>query len=187
MRPLVDNPDAQAECGHAMRALVWNVVDFPLPVISCVTGRVSGGGLALALMADVSVAAESAQIIDAHTLAGLATGDHAALLWPLACGLPRAKWLLLSATPVSGLEAERIGLVSLCTPDAQVEARALEIASMLASRDPLAIRQTKSVLNLWLKHFAPIFEASASLEVGCFGGSAIRALLASVPSTEGPT
>jgi enoyl-CoA hydratase len=182
MRPLVDDPDAQAECGHAMRNLVWNIVDFPWPVITCVTGTVSGGGLALALMADISVAGASAQLMDAHTLAGLATGDHAALLWPLACGLPRAKWLLLSATPVSGAEAERIGLVSLAVEDQDVESRALEIASSLASRAPEAIRSTKAALNLWLHHFAPIFEASAALEVGGFGGSAVRALLASVPA-----
>jgi enoyl-CoA hydratase len=185
MLPLVDDPDAQAECGHAMRDLVWNIVDFPWPIITCVTGMSSGGGMALALMADVSIAAESAQLIDAHTLAGLATGDHAALLWPLACGLPKAKWLLLSATPVSGVEAERIGLVSLCVPDADVESRALEVASTLAGRAPEAIRGTKKVLNLWLHHFAPIFEASAALEVSGFGGSAVRSLLAGVPKSEG--
>lgn len=185
MRPLVDDPDAQAECHRAMRALVWNIVDFPLPIVTCVTGRVSGSGLALALMADVSVAAHSATLMDAHTLGGLAPGDHAALLWPLACGLPRAKWLLLTATPVSGVEAERIGLVSLCEEDAEVGKRALEIASALASRDPLAIRGTKSVLNLWLKTFAPIFDASAALEVSGFGGSALRALLAAVPPGTG--
>lgn len=185
MRPLVDDPDAQAECGRGMRGLVWNVVDFPWPVVTCVTGRVSGAGLALALMADVSVAAESAVLMDTHTLAGLATGDHAALLWPLACGLPRSKWLLLTATPVSGSEAERIGLVSLCTPDADVETRALEIATTLASREPQAIRGTKAVLNLWLKNFAPIFEASAALEVSGFGGFGVRALLAAADAAEG--
>jgi enoyl-CoA hydratase len=181
MRPLVDDPDAQAECGRAMRDLVWNIVDFPWPVVTCVTGPVSGGGLAMALMADISIAAATAQITDAHTLAGLATGDHAALLWPLACGLPRAKWLLLSAASVSGEEAERMGLVSLCVEDAEVEARALELASTLASRSPEAIRGTKQVLNLWLHQFAPIFEASAAREVSGFGGSAVRSLLASVP------
>jgi len=186
MRPLVDDPDAQAECGHAMRDLVWNVVDFPWPVVTCITGAASGAGLALGLMADISVAGASASLMDAHTLAGLATGDHAALLWPLACGLPRAKWLLLSATPVSGAEAERMGLVSICVDDGEVESRALEIAGTLAARAPEAIRGTKAALNLWLHHFAPIFEASAALEVGGFGGSAVRALLASVPGPEDP-
>jgi enoyl-CoA hydratase len=135
-------------------------------------------------MADVSIAAESAQLIDAHTLAGLATGDHAAMLWPLACGLPKAKWLLLSATPVSGTEAERIGLVSLSVADADLESRALEIATTLAGRAPEAIRGTKAVLNLWLHQSAAIFDASAAREVSGFGGSAIRALLASVPASE---
>lgn len=187
MRPLVDDPDAQAECGHAMRDLVWNIVSFPWPIITCVTGISSGSGMALALMADISVTAESAQLIDTHTLAGLATGDHAALLWPLACGLPKAKWLLLSATAVSGIEAERIGLVSICVPDPDVESRALEIASTLAGRAPEAIRGTKAVLNLWLHQFAPIFEASAALEVSGFGGSFVRSLLAGLPSPESRT
>jgi hypothetical protein len=55
-----------------------------------------------------------------------------------------------------------------------------------AGEAPEAIRGSKAVLNLWLRQFAPIFEASAALEVSGFGGSAIRALLASVPSEDRP-
>jgi len=187
MRPLVDDPDAQSECGRAMRDLVWNVVDFPWPIITCLTGTTTGAGLALALMADVSIAARSATVIDTHTLAGLAPGDHAALLWPLACGLPKAKWLLLSATAVSGSEAEHIGLVSLCVDDGEVESRALEIATTLAGRSPEAIRQTKTVLNLWLRQFGAIFESSAAAEVSGFGSSAMRALIANAPPPRDPS
>ena len=75
-----------------------------------------GAGLAIALLADVSVAAEDARILDGHTRLGVAAGDHAVIIWPLLCGLAKARYHLLTNKPLSGREAERIGLVALCRP-----------------------------------------------------------------------
>ncbi|HLW25410.1 MAG TPA: enoyl-CoA hydratase-related protein, partial [Steroidobacteraceae bacterium] len=84
--------------------------------------------------------------------------------WPLLCGLAKARYHLLLNQPLSGIEAERIGLVSLCVPDAEVEARALELARTLAAASPTAVRFTKQALNNWLKLAGPSFDASLALE-----------------------
>ncbi len=93
------------------RDLVYNVVNCAKPVVSAMAGPAVGAGLVVGLLADVSIAARGARIIDGHTRLGVAAGDHAAIVWPLLCGLAKAKYHLLLCEPLSGEEAERIGLV----------------------------------------------------------------------------
>ena len=76
-------------------------------------GPAVGAGLVAGLLADISIAAKNARIIDGHTRLGVAAGDHAAIVWPLLCGMAKAKYYLLLCEQVIGEEAERIGLVSL--------------------------------------------------------------------------
>lgn len=76
------------------------------------------------LLADISIAARDARIIDGHTRLGVAAGDHAAIVWPLLCGMAKAKYYLLLCDAVSGEEAERIGLVSLCVDRAELLSKA---------------------------------------------------------------
>jgi enoyl-CoA hydratase len=146
------------------RDLVYNVINCPQPIVSAIAGPAVGAGLAVALLADISVAAPDARIVDGHTRLGVAAGDHAAIVWPLLCGLAKAKYHLLLCEPLSGAEAERIGLVSLCVPAAELEERALEIALRLAAGSQPAIRHTKLALNNWLRAAGPAFDASLALE-----------------------
>ena len=120
--------------------------------------------LAVGLLADISIATPTARIVDGHTKLGVAAGDHAALVWPLLCGLAKAKYHLLLCEPLDGAEAERIGLVSLCVPDEELEERALAIAQRLADGSQAAIRHTKLALNNWLRVAGPAFDASLALE-----------------------
>ncbi len=152
------------------RDLVYNVVNCSKPIVSALHGPAVGAGLVVGLLADVSVAARSARIIDGHTQLGVAAGDHAALCWPLLCGMAKAKYHLLTCEPVTGEEAERIGLVSLCVDDDRVGARALEVAETLARGPQSAIRWTKQTLNHWYRTFGPAFDASLALEFLGFGG-----------------
>jgi len=146
------------------RDLVLNIVNCPTPIVSAMAGPAVGAGLAVGLLADVSIAATSARIVDGHTKLGVAAGDHAVLVWPLLCGLAKAKYHLLLCEPLSGEEAERIGLVSLCVPDAELETRALEIAERLSAGSQPALRHTKLALNNWLLAAMPAFDASLALE-----------------------
>ena len=106
---------------HEARDLVYNVINCPKPIVSAMTGPAVGAGLAVGLLADISIATPSARIVDGHTKLGVTAGDHAAIVWPLLCGLAKAKYHLLLCEPIDGTEAERIGLVSLCVPEDELE------------------------------------------------------------------
>jgi enoyl-CoA hydratase len=149
---------------HEARDLVYNVVNCPKPIVSAITGPAVGAGLAVGLLADVSIATPEARIVDGHTKLGGAAGDHAAIVWPLLCGLAKAKYHLLLCEPLDGTEAERIGLVSLCVPEDELEERALAIARRLAEASQPAIRHTKLALNNWLRAAGATFDASLALE-----------------------
>jgi enoyl-CoA hydratase len=144
--------------------LVYNLVDCSKPVVSAIRGTAVGAGLAVALLADVSVAGRSAKILDGHTRLGVAAGDHAVILWPLLCGLAKARYYLLTNEPLSGEEAERIGLVSICVEDEAVRERALEVAVKLAAGSASALAFTKHAHGNWLRLAGPSFDASLALE-----------------------
>jgi enoyl-CoA hydratase len=156
------------------RDLVYNIINCSKPVVSAMQGPAVGAGLVAGLLADVSVAGRTARIIDGHTRLGVAAGDHAALCWPLLVGMAKAKYYLLTCDTLTGEEAERIGLVSLCVDDDQVQARALEVAVQLAAMAQSAIRWTKHTLNHWYRQAGPIFDASLAYEFYGFGGPDAR-------------
>jgi enoyl-CoA hydratase len=149
---------------HEARDLVYNIVNCSKPIVAAIDGPCVGAGLAIAMLADISIAAPGAKIVDGHTRLGVAAGDHAVIVWPLLCGMAKAKYHLLLCEPVDGVEAERIGLVSLCLPADELEERALEIARRLAAGSQAAIRHTKLALNNWLRAAGPAFDASLALE-----------------------
>ncbi len=94
--------------------LVYNLINCSKPVVSAVRGSAVGAGLAVALLADVCIAANEAKILDGHTRLGVAAGDQGAvIIWPAAVRTPRRPGTTCSPTNrCPGLEAERIGLVA---------------------------------------------------------------------------
>lgn len=183
---IADDFDARATVLAEARDLVYNIVNFSKPLVSAMRGVAVGAGLAVALLADVSVAGRSARIIDGHTRLGVPAGDHAVMIWPLLCGLAKAKYHLLLGVPVDGAEAERLGLVSLCVDDEDVEARSLELAEQLSQGSSSSIRWTKYALNNWLRQAGPVFDASLALEFIGFSGPDVREGLASLRERRAP-
>lgn len=147
------------------RDLVYNMLRCQTPIVSAINGPAVGAGLVVALLADVSIAAESARLADGHVRMGVAAGDHAAILWPLLVGMAKAKYYLMTSDFIGGREAERIGLVSLCVPDDELMERAQTVAYELATGPRHAIRFTKRALNQWLLQAGPIFDHSLALEM----------------------
>ncbi len=146
--------------------LVYGIVNCDKVVISAINGVAVGAGLAVALLADISVMADDARLSDGHLRLGVAAGDHAAMVWPLLCGMAKAKYYLLTGDFVDGREAERIGLVSEVQPREQVLPRAMEIAGRMAAGPQMAQRFTKRALNQWLRQGGLIsFDYSAALEL----------------------
>lgn len=169
------------------RDLVMNILECNKPIISAINGPAAGGGLVAGILADISIAARSAKIVDAHVRIGVAAGDYSAFIWPLLCGMAKAKYYLMTCEALSGEEAERIGLVSLCVDDDQVQDKALEVASRVVAGSAPAIRWTKYALNNWLRSNWPIFDASLALEVIGFGGPDVREGLAAFHEKRSPS
>ena len=156
------------------RDLVYNVINCDKPVVSAIEGPAVGAGLVVGLLADISIAGRSARIIDGHTRIGVAAGDHAAIVWPLLCGLAKSKYYLMLCEPLSGEEAERIGLVSLVVDDGATYDKAIEVASRLKAGSRSALSWTKYSLNNWLRMAGPTFDSSLALEFLGFTGPDAR-------------
>ncbi len=162
------------------RDLVYNLVNCDKPIVSAMHGPAVGAGLVAGLLADISIATKTAKIVDGHTRLGVAAGDHAAMVWPLLCSMAKAKYHLLLCEPVSGEEAERIGLVSLAVDNDELLPKAYEIADRLANGSQTAIRWTKYALNNWLRQAGPAFDTSLALEFMGFAGPDVAEGVASL-------
>jgi len=176
----------RARVWREARELVMNMVDCSKIIISAIDGPAVGGGLAVALMADIPVAARKARLIDGHTRLGVAAGDHAAIIWPLLCGMAKAKLHLLLSDEISGEEAERIGLVAKVVDGEDLLPTCRELAAKLAAGPQTALRWTKHSLNHWLRMAGPAFDSSLALEMLCFGSPEMREGLAAVQERRTP-
>lgn len=171
---MVGNADKVATVMNEASDIVYNMMACDKPIISAINGVAVGAGLAVAILADISIMAEEAKITDGHVKLGVAAGDHAAICWPLMCGMAKAKYYLLTCDTLLGEEAERIGLVSMCVDDEDVLDTATGVARRLAAGSVSAMRWTKYSLNGWLRDAGSIFDASAAMEMLGFTGPDVR-------------
>ena len=171
---LMTDPAVRLRILREARDLVFNVINCSKPIVSAIHGPAVGAGLVAGVLADVSVVGRKAKIIDGHTRLGVTAGDHAAICWPLMMGMAKAKYYLLTCDPLSGEEAERIGLVSICVDDDEVQDRALAVAVQLAEGAQSAIRWTKHTLNHWYRQQSAILDASLAYEFLGFSGPDAR-------------
>ncbi len=148
--------DTRARVWREARDLVYNLINCSKIVVSAMHGPAVGAGLVAGLLADISIAAKNARIIDGHTRLGVAAGDHAAIVWPLLCGMAKAKYYLLTCE------------------ESELQAKALEVARKLAAGAQTALRWTKYSLNNWLRLAGPTFDASVALEMLGFTGPEVR-------------
>jgi enoyl-CoA hydratase len=171
---MIEDFNVRARVWRESKDLVYNIINCSKPIVSAIHGPAVGAGLVAALLADISIAAKTARIVDGHTKLGVAPGDHAAIIWPLLCGMAKAKYYLMLCEPLTGEEAESMGLVSLSIEEGELQEKALEVAQKLANGAPSAIRWTKYALNNWLRQAGPIFDTSLALEFMGFGGPEAR-------------
>lgn len=183
---IVTDFETRARVWREARDMVYGIVNCSKPVVSMMHGPAVGAGLVCGLMADIPIAARDARIIDGHTRLGVAAGDHAAIIWPLLCGMARAKYYLLLCEPMTGEEAERIGLVARAVDEAALFETGMEVARKLARGAPTAIRWTKYALNNWLRMAGPAFDASLALEFLGFTGPDAAEGLASLREKRRP-
>lgn len=177
----IGNPEVTASNMQEASDIVHNMINLDKPVISAINGVAVGAGLAVALLADISIASEKARFTDGHVRLGVAAGDHAAAIWPLLLSMAKAKYYLLTCDFLDGKEAERIGLVSMVVPPEELMPKAMEVARKLTKGSQPAIRFTKRALNQWLRLGAhTAFDYSLALEMLGFLGGDVREGLAAV-------
>jgi enoyl-CoA hydratase len=173
IRAQLNNFEMVQKTHREASAVVYNMLRCEKPIVSAINGPAVGAGLAVALVADISIINEDVQLREGHLRLGIATGDHAAMLWPLLCGMAKTRYYLLTCESLDGREAERIGLVSKCVPAEEVLPEALRVAAQLATGPATATRWTKRFLSDSILQSAPSFETSLALEMlGLFSADA---------------
>jgi enoyl-CoA hydratase len=166
--------------------LVRNIIECSKPIVSAINGPAVGAGLAAALLADIPIAGRSAKILDGHVKLGVAAGDHAVVIWPLLIGMAKAKYYLLTNEPLTGEEAERIGLVAKVVDDDDLLTEARRVTRDLALGSATAIAWTKRSLNHWLRSAYPAFDASLAQEFLGFRGPDVVEGMAAIREKRDP-
>ncbi len=148
---------------EAFAGLVLKLRALRAPVIAAINGLANGGGLALALAAEIRYAAQSARFNAAFVKVGM-TGCDMGVSWllPRCVGLSRSFEILMTGRLVDADEAERIGLVTATVPDAELMDRALATARAIAANDAFAVWMTKR--GGWANAEAPSLAQAIELE-----------------------
>lgn len=143
---------------------------IPQPTIARVDGVAVGAGLSLALGCDLLIASDRARFSEIFARRGLSLDLGSSWLLPRRIGLQRAKELSLLAPIIDAEEAERIGLVNRVVPVDQLDEAVAEWATQLASGPPIALAQTKALLDAaGTSTLAEALEAEAAAQTINFG------------------
>jgi enoyl-CoA hydratase len=165
MQRMIDEPASFQRVSARSHRLVFSMLDCPKPVIAKINGAATGLGASIALLCDLTYAAEHAKIGDPHVKVGLVAADGGALLWPQLVGFARAKEFLLTGNLLTAPQAERIGLINHSLPAAELDAAVDAMAQKLANGAGMAIQGTKVSINLALKQLAlAVMPAAIALE-----------------------
>lgn len=138
------DPEGPAQAAGQQAAYGW--AQLPVPVIAAVQGVAFGGGLQVALGADIRLVAPDARLSVREISWGLSPDMTGTQLLPELVGRDVAKELALTGRVVEGIEAARIGLATRAEDDPH--ASALELAAEMAGKNPHAVRRTKRLLDI---------------------------------------
>lgn len=128
-------------------ALFCRIETLPCPVICAINGFAFGGGLELALCADLRLAADDAQVGLTETSLGIIPGAGGTQRLTRLIGPSKSKLLIFTARKINAREAERLGIVDVVTtPDALLRTAAV-LAEEIAKNAPIAVRQAKFAIN----------------------------------------
>ncbi|MBB4053982.1 enoyl-CoA hydratase/carnithine racemase [Devosia subaequoris] len=135
------------EMYHRHTERLWAAVgECPVPVIAAVNGFALGGGLELAMHADIIVAGKSAQLGQPEVKVGIMPGAGGTQRLTRAVGKFRAMLMCLTGEIISAQEAFEMGLISRLVEDDAVLDTALKLAERIAALPPIAVAQIKEVI-----------------------------------------
>lgn len=129
------------------RAILMEMIRFPLPVVAAVNGPAVGLGCSLAVASDVVLISDQTFIADPHVAVGLVAGDGGAALWPTLTSLVRAKEYLFTGDRIPAAVAVELGLATRVVPPAELMDEAMRVAHRLADLPRQAVQDTKRALN----------------------------------------
>lgn len=132
---------------NQLRQTFCELEDLSCPVIAAIEGPALGGGLELALAADLRVAGAKARLGVPETSLAIIPGAGGTQRLSKAVGLSIAKELTFTATPVSAVEAQRIGLINHAVDAGKAVEKALEIATKIAENGPVAVAAAKTAIS----------------------------------------
>jgi enoyl-CoA hydratase len=173
--------------------LIVDVYEHPKPIVAAVHGPAVGGGLAIALAADLRVATASARFGAVFINIGLSSCDvGVSYLLPRIVGVTRASELMLTGRHFSGSEADAFGMLNAVAPEGAHLSVALDLARQVAAQHEYGLELTKSGLHAALD--APSLRHAVEMEnrtqaLGSFSGNmaeAVRAFGEKRPPQWGP-
>lgn len=129
------------------KPLALQVRTLRVPVVAAVNGVAAGAGANLALGCDMVVAAQSASFIQAFSKIGLVPDCGGTWLLPRLLGRAQALGLALTGDKLGAEQAQRMGLIWQCVPDAELQAAAMTLAMRLASLPTRALVATRQAMD----------------------------------------
>ena len=154
MQEVRDNPSMWHRTVREAKRLVFSLLDCEKPVICKVNGDAIGLGTTLALLCDVTFAAENAKFGDPHNNIGLIAGDGGAVIWPQLIGYQRAKHYLFTGEKIAAKEAAGMGLIHAAIPGEELDATVDAYVDKLLRMPIQSVRWTKQTVNIALKQVA---------------------------------
>ena len=139
--------ETRARIERNQQQLAREMVRAPVPIIAAINGYALGGGVEIALAADLRIAAEGAQFGFPETTIGRFISGGASLLLPRIVGLSQAKRLVYTGEHIDAARALNIGLVDEIAPAAELEKRARTLAKTIAGNAPVSVSLAKKVFN----------------------------------------
>ncbi|MCW3476841.1 enoyl-CoA hydratase [Limobrevibacterium gyesilva] len=141
------NANAQLEYDRLTSAGRAKLAAFPKPVIARIRGYCLGGGLGIAMQADLRIAAEDSQFGIPAARLGIAYGFDMVRKLVSLVGPAHARTLLFTGERIDSAEAQRIGLVNKVVPDADLSDVVFDMARTIADNAPLSLRAAKLAVN----------------------------------------
>jgi enoyl-CoA hydratase/carnithine racemase len=169
------NAEASEEYSKRSAAQRALLADYPKPTIACIRGFCLGGGMQVAMLADIRLASDNSQFGIPAARLGIAYGYDGLRNLVSLVGPSWARLIMYTGMRIDAAEALRIGLVDRVLPDAALWEATLEVARTIANNAPLAVKAAKITIAQVLKDpAARDFDAIKNIGTACMDSEDFR-------------